>query len=343
MTDILVVGEFMTGTDEDAGGPFEGKLNSMSKSFLRQAGIEPRHCEFTNVFNKVSPNSRAFGFFGGKTGGVPHLKPLKPGKYLLREHMPDLELLWKKVLHFKPNLVIALGDVALWALTSEASLKFSRGRITTGHSKFPVQKILPTYSAGQIMAEWPLRPIHLADLAKARRESQFPEVRRPQRLLHIEPNIADINEFFETYVKDCVTLDCDIETKGTMITCVGFAPSPERAIVIPFYDETKRSGNYWESKFLELQAWAQVRRFLSSGKQLGGQNFQYDMQYLWRQMGIKSPDFHDDTMLLHHALQPEMQKGLGFLASIYTDELSWKFMAKKAASDKAAKKASSEW
>jgi hypothetical protein len=31
-------------------------------------------------------------------------------------------------------------------------------------------------------------------------------------------------------------------------------------------------------------------------------------------------------MLLHHALQPEVQKGLGFLGSIYTEEPAWKIM-----------------
>ncbi len=37
----------------------------------------------------------------------------------------------------------------------------------------------------------------------------------------------------------------------------------------------------------------------------------------------------DDTMLLHHALQPEMEKGLSFLGTIYTSEASWKMMRKK--------------
>jgi hypothetical protein len=62
------------------------------------------------------------------------------------------------------------------------------------------------------------------------------------------------------------------------------------------------------------------------------------MQYLWRYAGIAAKKFCDDTMLLHHALQPEMQKGLGFLASVYTDELAWKFMHKVSASDRGAKK-----
>ena len=342
MKNILVVGEYMTGTDEEAGGPFEGKLNSMTKSFLRQAGIDPAHCDFTNVFNRTSPTGKALGFFSVKADGVAHLKPIKPGKYLHKDHFADVELLWKKVQTFQPNIIIALGDLALWALTSEKSLDLARGRITSGHSKFPNQKILPTYAAGQIMADWTLRPIHLADLDKARRQSEFPDIARPLRFIHIEPSIADIKDFYLEYIVPCTTLDCDIETKGTMITCVGFAPSPSRVIVIPFYDETAADGNYWPSKFEEHQAWSWVRRLLSCGKRLGGQNFQYDMQYLWRQMGIPSPDFTDDTMLLHHSLQPEMKKGLGFLASIYTDELGWKFMHHVSAADKTAKKASTE-
>jgi hypothetical protein len=34
-------------------------------------------------------------------------------------------------------------------------------------------------------------------------------------------------------------------------------------------------------------------------------------------------------MLLHHALQPESEKSLGFLGSIYTDEASWKTMRQR--------------
>ena len=41
-------------------------------------------------------------------------------------------------------------------------------------------------------------------------------------------------------------------------------------------------------------------------------------------MGIKVYGAVEDTMFAHHALQPEMLKGLEFLGSVYTDEGSWK-------------------
>jgi hypothetical protein len=40
-------------------------------------------------------------------------------------------------------------------------------------------------------------------------------------------------------------------------------------------------------------------------------------------------NYDDDTMLMHHALQPESNKGLGFLGSVYTDRSSWKTMRTK--------------
>jgi len=41
-------------------------------------------------------------------------------------------------------------------------------------------------------------------------------------------------------------------------------------------------------------------------------------------VGIRVLGAAHDTMLLHHALQPESLKGLGFLGSIYTDHGPWK-------------------
>ncbi len=50
--------------------------------------------------------------------------------------------------------------------------------------------------------------------------------------------------------------------------------------------------------------------------------------YLWQRYGIPVRNYTDDTMLMHHALQPESEKGLGFLGSVYCDEPAWKQMRK---------------
>lgn len=57
-------------------------------------------------------------------------------------------------------------------------------------------------------------------------------------------------------------------------------------------------------------------------------NGMYDVQYLWR-AGVPVKNFTEDTMILNHSLQPEMQKSLGFLGSVHTDEASWKIMRQR--------------
>ena len=86
-----------------------------------------------------------------------------------------------------------------------------------------------------------------------------------------------------------------------------------------------KDGNYWPDLETELKAWDAVR-YINKHHDLIGQNFSYDMQYFWRTVKIACPKFAGDTMLMHHALQPELEKGLGFLGSVYTNEPSWKFM-----------------
>ena len=71
-----------------------------------------------------------------------------------------------------------------------------------------------------------------------------------------------------------------------------------------------------------------VISWLQSGNRKILQNAQYDLTYLWQTWGVWVKNVAEDTMLLHHALQPELEKGLGFLGSAYTDVPAWKNMRK---------------
>jgi hypothetical protein len=165
------------------------------------------------------------------------------------------------------------------------------------------------------------------DLQKAERQSHFPEVRWPKRELWIEPTLEDLYEFERRYIGDGVTLACDIETYGNQITVIGFAPRPDIAIVIPFYDQRRKDRSYWHDAGDERRAWEFVRKTLQdSGIRKVFQNGLYDIAFLYRSVGIKVKGAEHDTMLMHHSLQPESLKGLGYLGSIYTDERAWKHM-----------------
>jgi len=156
-------------------------------------------------------------------------------------------------------------------------------------------------------------------------EADFPDVRRPACEIWIEPTLEDIHDFTDRFIKGCRLLSVDIETTGSRVTCIGFATSADRAIVIPFDDERSKGGSYWPDKSAESSAWHCIRRVLIDGSiPKLFQNGLYDIAFLWRAYGIGVRGAAEDTMLLQHSLQPESLKGLGYLGSLYTDFGAWK-------------------
>jgi DNA polymerase I-like protein with 3'-5' exonuclease and polymerase domains len=106
---------------------------------------------------------------------------------------------------------------------------------------------------------------------------------------------------------------------------VGLAPSKDRGIVIPITDKRHRPPHYWKAEQDELRAVLFLKRVLEDQTiRKVFQNGLYDIVVLYRYWGIKVQGFEEDTMLLHHALQPEALKRLDFLGSCYTDEGAWK-------------------
>lgn len=314
---ILVLGEHWHDQEEITGQPFAGSRFFVLKSMLSDAGISLADCNFTNVFNQNLSTTRQL--YVGKAESIPGYPAIETGRYFPARLAGELARLAYEMSLFQPNVIIALGPAALWATTGKTGIKKYRGTALSGR----YAKVLPSWSPEQVMRQWPLRPICVSDFSKAKNESAFPDVRRPSRKIWIEPSLADIERFYHEHIVPAPALSCDIETASGYITEVGYAVSPELAIVIPFL--SRKNGNYWPTFGEEKSAWNWVR-LINTTKPTFGQNYQYDMQYFWKTVGIPCPHFCDDTMLLHHTLQPELEKGLGFLGSLYTNEASWKFM-----------------
>jgi uracil-DNA glycosylase len=279
----------------------------------------------TNVFNFHPPGNDLASLCGPKAEAIVGYPAITKSKYLRRDFIPELERLGDELTEIDPNLILALGNTALWALCGTTGIKNLRGttRLST-HTAIGF-KVLPTYHPAAVLRQWELRPTTITDLMKANRERGFPEIRRPKREIWIEPTLEDIHEFIERYIRSSPLVSVDIETSGNQVTIIGFAPTPTRSIVIPFFDERARGKSYWPDARSESAAWKLVTGVLEdrSIPKLF-QNGLYDIAFLWRANGIKVYGAVEDTMLLHHALQPESLKGLGFLGSIYCDEGAWK-------------------
>lgn len=281
----------------------------------------------TNVFQLHPPGNRLEHFCGPKAGAIPGWPQLLTSKYVRREFEPQLERLGDEILTVDPNLIICLGNSALWAIAGRTGITKLRGTTLLSTHCVSGYKLLPTYHPAAVLRQWELRPTTLADLMKASREANFPEIRRPHREIWIEPSIEDIAQFISTQITPLHNplLSVDIETSGNRITCLGIAPSSSVGIVIPFDDSRAKNGCYWPSVQAEKQVWEIIRGvFEDRSTRKLFQNGAYDIAFLWRAYGIKVINASEDTMLCHHALHPESLKGLGFLGSIYADEGAWK-------------------
>ena len=329
MTQILILGEAWGEAEERERAPFVGPSGWELTKMLAEAGIERSACYLTNVLNLRPRNNRLETLCGPRSEGIPGYPAIEKGKYLRREFLCELERLQQELLDVNPNLILCMGNVALWAVLGTTGISSRRGSIVSSTYLVENFKLLPTFHPAAILRDWSLRPVTILDLHKARRESLFPEVVRPSRQIWIEPELSDIENFFDTYIPDCRTLSVDIETVGDQITCIGFAPSNAVGLVIPFTDSRRARGSYWPTRADELSAWRHVRRFLEAPCPKVFQNGLYDISFLWRSYGLRVVNPEHDTMLLHHSLQPESPKGLAFLGSVYTNEASWKLMRQR--------------
>lgn len=326
---IALVGEAFGAEEEKTGLPFMGQSGQELSRMLQEAGIRRSECFLTNVLAFRPPENK-IETLCSKKADLPKdysLPPISMGKYLREEFHGELLRLRDELNAVQANVVIALGNVACWALLRSAGITSLRGTVTTS-TLISGQKVLPTYHPAAVLRNWAYRPIVLADFMKARRAAASPVLERPRRLVLVAPSLLEIKEWYEgsaLAIPPSGTLAVDIETKRGTIDCIGFASSPSSAISIPFEDPGKPGRNFWATAEEEVEAWQWVQRLLLLPAKKVLQNGLYDAQYMLR-MGLRLHNFAEDTMLLHHALFPELPKGLGFLGSIYTNESSWKLL-----------------
>jgi DNA polymerase len=327
---IAIVGEAYGEVEERQRKPFVGPTGWHLNKMLEEAGLHRRDCFLTNVFNLRPPRNNIGYLCGPKEVAIKGYPSLGTDVgYVLAKHARELTRLASEMNDVNPNLIIAMGRTAMWAFLGKTSITKLRGIVQYSTHTVKDFKVLPTYHPAAVFRLHSIRPIIVADLIKASREYTYPDIRRPSRKIWIEPTLEDLYVFEETYIKRAERLAIDIETAGVHITLIGIAPSPEVGIVIPFPHPGRSARTYWPDVHVEAKVGAFIAAILRGPIPKTFQNGLYDINFLWRSARMKVYNAEHDTMLLHHALQPESLKGLGFLGSVYTDEGSWKDMRVK--------------
>lgn len=326
---IFFVGEAPGAQEEEEGRPFAGAAGRELRSMCNAVGIDLDSCSIGNVFSIRPPSNDVLFFFDGEHGDTP-FPSLERGRYLNKKWMEEIDRLKAEIASVRPNVIVALGRTPLLALQSLSGIGANRG-VVGFSTLLPGIKTLATYHPAAILRQWSLRIIALADLQKAARESASAELSHDVSTIWINPTLADLHVFEAKWMGNSPLISADIETDMArgLIRCVGFAPSEHIAISVPF---TKNGGHYWRTPEEEAAAWYWVRHVLEDYKILF-QNGGFDS--IWLIYGGCPPKgYCEDTMLLHHALYPELKKDLGFMGSIYANRPAWKQMRPRGKSGK---------
>ena len=312
---IAIVGEAPGADEERSGIPFTGGAGKILNGMLLEAGIDRADCYITNVM-QIRPVNNDFGEFYEDAGRKVPCDILKVGRTRLRNELYAVN----------PNVVIALGNEALKALTELVGISKYRGSILPswfgGEKSDYSYKVIPTIHPAAIMRQWEFRPLAVMDLRRVLEESSSSAIVHTYRVWKKIETLSDLTLYVDQYLKSANYVAFDIETCNNQISCIGFAESEFSSFTVPIcmYDKS-----FWSEQD-ELQVWLQIKRLLESDVPKIAQNANFDMFYLMFTVGIDVKNLWMDTMVSFHCIYPELPKSLATLCSIYTREPYYKDM-----------------
>lgn len=296
---IVIVGE-APGSHEDIQlKPFVGPAGSVLEQCLHAAGLIRSEVYLTNVVKVRPKNNDITPFFDSRKGtftvaGMDWV-------YKLREELDSLQ----------PNVVVACGATALAALTGQRHILKYRGYFMPSVELNPVRKVVACiHPSAALRGMYLYRHLIALDLKKAKAESTFPELKRPERqLVYDFGSVGEVMEWLDYYAEQR-RVCFDIEVLNYELACISFSSDPSVAISVPL---TRR----WNERD-ELTIWRGLQRVLGNPDSVKvGQNLIFDIHFLLTRCGIQVKGPLEDTMIAHSVMYPELKKGLEFLVSVY--------------------------
>lgn len=339
---IMVVGEAWGYEEEKAKIPFVGESGKELKRIIRDAGLNPNELLFANVVNARPPGNDLSKWttnatMGKKISGWHFVK----GLYVNQAINDNVKRLYQLIEYVKPKLIIACGNWALWALTDNYSIGKAKGvmfptgimtwrgsqlrsTIPNGTKGTPV---LPVIHPAAILRQWELRQLAVHDIGMRSPLALDGRWDHPTYKFLVRPTADQVVSVLRDWQTSCKRVSCDIETVGGNINCIGFARSHTEAVCIPFLELEGTTLRPYYSTTDYLRVANAIREFLSSGIEIVGQNFMYDIQYLQKFLFVSPAKVNvvDDTLLMQHVCWPTLRKSLDFLSSLYcAHHLYWK-------------------
>jgi len=325
----MIVGEAPGENEERVGIPFVGAAGQELDRMLHEAKITRSECFVTNVCRVRPPGNKIDAFMAMRKKDITSQHVVMRDKYVLPVVLEGYELLKKEITLVQPNVIVALGNVALWALTGHWGVTKWRGSLLRVDWDTAGPKVIPSIHPAAVIREWSWRHIVIQDLRRvaANRGSRTYE-NVPLWKFKIRP---DFNTVIETIFSllalldggESLWIDFDLETKLGHIDCAGIAWSPTEALCIPLMSKTNKEG-YWNEHEEACVVYFLYKLLTHRNVRVRGQNLLYDSQYTHRHWHF-IPRVKQDTMISHHVAFAGLKKSLDFQASLYCQHyVQWK-------------------
>lgn len=302
---IACIGETCGVDEELERRPFIGEGGNVLTTCLGRNGWQREMVDLRNLTH-YRPERNKFELLLGTT-------QLAKGLGELRESIASQ----------KPNVIAALGAWPLYFLTGKHGKMPGTGITNWRGSILECTmpglegiKVIPTYHPAYVARDRSKYPIFDQDIKRIIGDSEFSELKLPQRKFIIAPKMDEL-EYWVGELLKADRLSCDIETYGVELACVGFSPSPDIGVSI----EYDNSPHVVDS----------ITRLLASGIPITFHFGTYDTTVLEYFHGHKIANYGWDTLIAQHVMWPELPRSLAYVTSIYTREPYYKHERKEEA------------
>lgn len=305
---LVILGQFPSYEEEKTLEPFTGPGGRETDRILKAANIDRSSCWLTNVSKFQIP------FTGDKKKSF--VTRCQEAGVDIEQQIDDLR---REIQSINPNCILALGKVALWALTGKQELDDYRGSIL---STWLGIKLVATYHPAQFLhqdehnlKEYWKRQVCIFDFKRAKEESLTRELQLPSRTLYVARNSSDVYQFINDHEKYPSFAE-DIEAEDCIPTCIGLAFNRHVGMTVDLWNGISDADL--------ASSWMQIAKLnRNPNKKKIGQNFKYDEDKITR-LGLGIDKLWSDTMLKAFAINPELPKTLAFNGSTYTREPFYK-------------------
>ncbi len=332
--ELCYIGEAPGAEEDRQVRPFVGSAGQLLDRCNRSAGILRKDILVTNIFSQRPPNNKVDYFYKDSKRTILTWE----GEEHLEELRRWLEELKGREKH--PNLLVALGETAMYHLTGKKGITKHRGSVypctlvegfkvyCSFHPSYvnrlinePMERLQGEKKKQQQNAH----ALFSIDLDRIKEEGKSPTLVYPEREFKTNLPFSELLSHIEN-LNMAAQVAVDIETlpgeSGPVVWCIGFAWQPGTAFTVPII---KQQAFRWRIDD-EAKIWRAISKLFLNPKVIKiFQGGAYDLSILGRYYGLRcAPNTYHDTMLLHHAPYPYIPKGLHILASIYTNEPYYK-------------------